>query len=71
MVYDIISVVTFLITECSKWFFQLLDAVGGRSYYMASVFVAIVSGFLLSRFGSALSIGSDKAAQHFKRKGDE
>ena len=66
MVYELIAEVALLIAECSNWFFQLLDAVGGRAYYMGAVFVAIVSGFLLSRFGSGRVTGSDTAAQTIK-----
>ena len=60
-----------LVYMCGMWFFDMLDAMGLTGHYYAFVFVAMATGFLLKRFGSALSLGSDKAAQHFKRKGDE
>lgn len=60
-----------MMADVVGWFEQLLDATGFKGIYLGYVFVAMATGFLLKRFGSALSLGSDKAAQHFKRKGDE
>ena len=68
---DIFWSVVEMCAEVTFWFEQLLDATGLGGIYLGSVFVAMATGFLLKRFGSALSLGSDKAAQHFKRKGDE
>lgn len=53
------------------WFTDLMDQTEMGSYYLVAIFIAMTTGFLLRRFGSALSLGSDKAAQHFKRKGDK
>lgn len=57
--------------ELIGWFEDLLDAIGFVEIYLGYVFVAMATGFLLKRFGSALSLGSDRAANKFKRKGDE
>lgn len=56
---------------CAEWFYDMLDAMDLLGIYFGYVFVAMVTGFLLKRFGSALSLGSDQAANKFKRKGDE
>ena len=68
---DIFISVVYMMLDVVMWFEELLDATGLKSIYLGYVFVAMATGFLLKRFGSALSLGSDKAAQHFKRKGDE
>lgn len=57
------------LVEPVVWFGELLNVTGFENIYFGYVFVAMATGFLLKRFGSALSLGSDKAAQHFKRKG--
>lgn len=68
---DIFWMVVTMCIEAFYWFEQLLDATGFGGIYLGYVFVAMATGFLLKRFGSALSLGSDKAANKFKRKGDE
>ena len=68
---EIFESVTVMVWESSAWFMQMLDAMGFKGIYFGYVFVAMSTGFLLKRFGSALSLGSDKAAQYSKRKGDE
>lgn len=60
-----------MVTNIVYWFQALILSTDLLGVYLGYVFVAMATGFLLKRFGSALSLGSDKAAQHFKRKGDE
>lgn len=68
---DIFISVALMMYDVVLWFEDLLDATGLKGIYLGYVFVGMATGFLLKRFGSALSLGSDRAAQHFKRKGDE
>lgn len=56
---------------CVDWFEQLLVKTDMLRWYLGYVFTAMATGFLLKRFGSSLSLGSDKAAQHFKRRRDK
>lgn len=45
------------------WFTDILNHVEGKEFYFAMAFIAIVGGFLLSRFGVGISLGSDFAAK--------
>lgn len=54
----------------SQWFVKVMDATGAGDFYLGAVFVALTCAFLLSNFGAAFHIGSDKAAKRFSRKGD-
>ena len=63
---EIFSAVARMVYRVFGWFDDLLLATGMWPYYISAVFVAMVTGFLLMRFGSALSLGSDKAAPAIK-----
>ena len=58
---DIFRAVAVMCVEVVWWFEQLLDATGLGGIYLGYVFVAMATGFLLKRFGSGLSLGSDTA----------
>ena len=47
------------------WFTKIINAVEGKGFYIAMVFIALVGGFLLSRFGVGISLGSDVASKTF------
>lgn len=68
---EIFAKVAEMLVFLVKQFWTMLDAMSLKNHYFGYVFVAMATGFLLKRFGSALSLGSDRAANHFKRKGDE
>lgn len=52
--------------NCISWMTAILDATGLKSWYVAAVTVAMITGFLLSPLrngvASGLDSGSDKAA---------
>lgn len=68
---EILISCTELLIYCTTWFFDMLDAMGFKPVYFGYVFVSMATGFLLRRFGSALSLGSDRAANNSNRKGDK
>lgn len=46
----------------NEWFMTILDATGLFGFSLAMVFIALGCGFLLSRFGNMVSMGSDFAS---------
>lgn len=70
MVSQLRWVFTKTFVSVSRWFTSVMDATGAGEFYLAAVFVALTCTFLLSNFGAAFRIGSDKAAKRFSRKGD-
>lgn len=54
-----------VIGKCSSWFTTLLDSVGAGPLYIAFITIVFSIAFLLSRFGSIFSLGSDMAAGAF------
>ena len=47
------------IQSVSGWFIDVLDAVEGKQFYIAMVFITLACGFLLSNFRVAMYVGSD------------
>lgn len=68
---QVYSLLQQIVTSCSGWFTQIMDATGAGDFYLAMVFISLSVGFLLSNFGNAFRSGSDFAARKFRRKGDE
>lgn len=62
MASEAIGVCAESIRKVYEWFTVTLDATGMGGFYLAMVFLCMLFGFLLLRFGSALSVGSDFAS---------
>ena len=61
MASQALSLIVQVISKCSVWFTTLLDSVGAGGLYIAFITIALSVAFLLSRFGSIFSLGSDMA----------
>lgn len=68
MMTSVFSMIRTIIAQCLTWFTNILSAVGGTEVYYTAIFTVLTCGFLLSRFGSGLRIGSDIAAQSIKKR---
>lgn len=59
---QIMSLMVQIATACVGWFDQILTLTGTYDIYLGMVFVAMLTGFLLSHFGSGFRMGSDTVA---------
>lgn len=71
MMSQVYSILQQIITSCSGWFTQIMDATGAGDFYLAMVFICLTVGFLLSNFGNAFRSGSDLVAKNFRKRSDK
>lgn len=61
-----------IVTNCARWFEQIIEATGMTEFYLAALFTVFSVGFLLSAFRNGLSAGldagSDSAAKAYKAR---
>lgn len=72
MMNQVYTILQQIITACSGWFTQILDATGAGDFYLAMVFISLSIGFLLSNFSNGMGIhtGSDEAARAYRKSGN-
>lgn len=60
-----------VVQAVSGWFVDILDAVDGKEFYIAMVFIVLTCGFLLSNFRSGFNLGSDYVASRHVQKWED